>query len=163
MAAWHDVCTTAPELAAKVQARFEAHGLGFLATLRADGAPRISGLEPAFLLDELWLAMMPDSRKAADLRRDGRFALHSASADKAVEAGDAKVSGFAEEVTDAATIDAFSAALVAATGLEAPGEAGQIGLFRADVRELSFLIPAVDHLDIDIWREGAAPRTVQRY
>ena len=46
--------------------------------LRADGAPRLTGLEVHFGEGELWLAMMPDSRKADDLRRDPRFSVHSA-------------------------------------------------------------------------------------
>jgi hypothetical protein len=55
--------------------RFEATGLGLLATLRADGSPRVSGLEPLFALGELWFGMMPESRKALDLLRDPRFAI----------------------------------------------------------------------------------------
>ncbi len=65
---WRDVLTDAPDLAQLVQARFEATGLAFMATLRTDGSPRISGIEPTFLLDELWLGMMPGSLKAAEPR-----------------------------------------------------------------------------------------------
>src|SRR4051812_49049254 len=84
MATWTDIEADAPELAATVRARFEAHGMGLLATLRRDGSPRISGIEPLFALGELWMGMMPGSRKAADVVRDPRFALHSATTDKDV-------------------------------------------------------------------------------
>src|ERR671935_3336335 len=104
MAAWRDVASAAPELAALVRARFEATGLGLLATLRRDGSPRISGIEPLFTADDLWLGMMPGSRKAADLLRDPRFALHSATTDKQVTHGDAKINGRAVVVEDEATI-----------------------------------------------------------
>src|SRR4051812_42460346 len=67
MPTWTEVTTAAPELAAVVQDRFAAHGLALLATLRRDGAPRISGIEPLFALDEVWLGMMDHSRKAEDL------------------------------------------------------------------------------------------------
>src|ERR687886_2491054 len=103
MPAWKDVASAAPELAALVRARFEATGLGLLATLRRDGSPRISGIEPLFTDDELWLGMMPDSRKATDLVRDARFALHSATVDKQVTQGDAKIGGRAVLVEDEPT------------------------------------------------------------
>src|ERR687883_1376464 len=100
MADWSTVSAQVPELAARVRARFEATGLGLLATLRRDGSPRISGIEPLFTDDELWLGMMPDSRKATDLLRDPRFALHSATVDKQVTEGDARLSGEAVLVED---------------------------------------------------------------
>src|SRR5439155_4237521 len=97
MTTWNEALTAAPTLAAAVRERFEATGLGFLATLRADGSPRMSGIEPSFWDGELWLGMMWESRKANDLRRDGRMCVHAASIDKQVEAGDARVSGRAVE------------------------------------------------------------------
>ena len=36
-------------------------------------------------------------------------------------------------------------------------------LFRVDVKELSTLRPNVDHLMIESWREGEAPKSVKRY
>lgn len=97
---WQGVETAVPALAEKVRARFEAHGLALLATLRAGGAPRISGIETLFGEGDLWLGMMPGSVKARDLLRDPRLALHSATTDKNVEAGDAKLSGVALAVED---------------------------------------------------------------
>src|SRR5438105_6347285 len=113
MPSWSEVVSAAPELAATVQARFDAYGLALLATLRRDGSPRISGIEPLFALGELWLGMMQDSRKAADLLRDPRFALHSATTDKQVTAGDAKISGRAVIVDEDATIAGFREAFAA--------------------------------------------------
>ena len=83
MASWNDVTTEAPELAKRVQSRFAANKEVVLATLRKDGSPRISGIETMFVLDELWLGMMPESLKALDLQRDPRLALHSAPQDMA--------------------------------------------------------------------------------
>src|SRR3954447_26094731 len=98
---WNETEEAAPELAAAVRGRFEAHGLGLLATLRRDGSPRISGIEPLFASGELWLGMMPASRKSADLLRDPRLALHSATVDKDVADGDAKIFGRAEAIGEA--------------------------------------------------------------
>ena len=160
MPSWSNVVAAAPDLAAEVQARFDAHGLGLLATLRRDGSPRISGIEPLFWDGELWLGMMPDSRKVDDLLHDPRFALHCATTDKQVTAGDAKLSGCAVPVRDAADKARYSSAFKDQTGYE-PG-AGPFALFKADVLELSMLRPAGDHPDIAYWRAGGKVQRVER-
>src|SRR5207249_1624220 len=115
---WDDAAEAAPELAGAVRARFTATGLGFLATLRADGAPRISGVEPSFWSGELWLGMMDGSRKARDLQRDPRFSLHAASIDKKVVGGDGRVSGLAVEVLDEAVKRSMGEAFAAETDFD---------------------------------------------
>lgn len=160
MATWSDVTAAAPDLADKVKARFEATGLAFLATLRRDGSPRITGVEPAFWDGDVWLGMMDRSLKALDLQRDPRLALHAATADKDVKEGDAKLAGRAVEVDDAGKarfLDAFRE-----EGTEPPPPGG-FSLFRVEVAEVSFLRPAGDHLSIEIWTEGGGARTVARY
>ena len=96
--AWRDVEQAEPEFAQRVRALFDAHRHKTLATLRADGSPRISGIETVFEDGELVFGSMPNARKGADLRRDPRFALHSATVDpvEGAEAqwpGEAKISG----------------------------------------------------------------------
>ena len=98
MTAWQDFERAAPEFAQRVQAMFDAHRHKTIATLRADGSPRISGIEAVFEDGELVFGSMPKARKGADLRRDPRFALHSATVDpiEGAEAqwpGEAKISG----------------------------------------------------------------------
>jgi pyridoxamine 5'-phosphate oxidase-like protein len=98
MAVWQDVEQAEPEFARRVRALFDAHKHKTIATLRADGSPRISGIESAFEDGDLVFGSMPSSRKGADLRRDPRFALHSATVDpvegsEALWPGEAKISG----------------------------------------------------------------------
>jgi hypothetical protein len=76
MAAWRDVQQAEPEFAARVRRLFDAGRHKTIATLRADGSPRISGTECEFADGELRFGSMPGARKGADLRRDPRFALH---------------------------------------------------------------------------------------
>lgn len=159
MASWTDVSAAAPDLAERARARFEAHGLALLATLRRDGSPRISGIEVTWWNGELWLGMMPGSSKVADLHRDPRLALHAATADKDVKDGDAKLSGRAVEVDD----DATKAGMMAAAFGEGGGPPGPFHLFRVDVTDLSFLRGAGDHLVIDVWKEGTGAWSVDRY
>ena len=157
MASWAEIEAAAAELAARARASFDAHKHKVLATLRRDGSPRISGIEATIADGELWLGMMPGSRKALDLRRDPRLALHSASDDPpddpATWAGDAKLSGRAVEVDDPALLERLGA-----------GDQADAHLFRVDITELvhTRVGDPADHLVIDLWREGAGLRTMRR-
>jgi hypothetical protein len=155
VASWSEFATQAPDLAAVIEGRFGAHIHSVLATLRHDGSPRLSGLETHFSEGALWLAMTPDARKAADLRRDPRFALHSAPEAELVD-GDAKVNGRVVEVTDEATIVRFMGALP-----QPPPPSG-VGLFRADITDASLTRVQGDELVIDFWRDGEPPRQTRR-
>lgn len=159
MTSWSTVTTAAPDLAKAVQSRFEAHGLGYLATLRRDGFPRISGIEPLFA-DEVWLGMMPQSRKALDLLRDPRLTLHAANVDKELRDGDAKLTGLAVVVDDDDARTRARADFEAHTGQAPPP--GPMHLFRIDVREIVFVRPVVDRLVIDSWTEARGLRRVER-
>jgi len=117
MVSWRDVERAEPEFAGRVQGLFDAHRHKTLATLRSDGSPRISGIEAAFEDGELVFGSMPDARKGTDLRRDPRFAMHSATVDpvEGAEAqwpGEAKISGRASAagpITEASDGDRFRA------------------------------------------------------
>jgi len=73
---WSEVEQAEPEFAARVRMLFDGGRHKTIATLRIDGAPRISGIECEFEGGELRFGSMPDARKADDLERDPRFALH---------------------------------------------------------------------------------------
>jgi hypothetical protein len=101
--AWRDVERAEPDFAQRVQGLFDAHRHKTIASLRADGSPRISGIEVTFEDGELVFGSMANARKGADLVRDPRFALHSATVDpvEGAEAnwpGEAKISGRAIKV-----------------------------------------------------------------
>jgi hypothetical protein len=98
MTTWQDFESAAPEFAQSVRSLFDAHRHKTIATLRADGSPRISGIEAVFENGELVFGSMPNARKGADLRRDPRFALHGATIDpidgsEAQWPGEVKISG----------------------------------------------------------------------
>jgi Pyridoxamine 5'-phosphate oxidase len=159
MATWSEIEASAPELAGRARAAFDAHKHKVLATLRRDGSPRISGIEADFADGQLWLGMMPGSRKALDLRRDPRLALHSPSVDPPTDdpgswAGDAKLSGRAVEVDDPAVLERMGAG----------DQAGEAHLFRVDIAELvhTRVGEPADHLVIELWREGQGLRTMRR-
>lgn len=77
MPTWESFLRAEPEFAGRVRRLFDAGRHKTIATLRADGAPRISGIECEFADGDLRFGSMTGARKGADLRRDPRFALHS--------------------------------------------------------------------------------------
>ena len=96
---WCDFRQAEPGLAGAVQERFESHRHAVMATLRRDGAPRLSGMEAPIRDGHLWLAMDTVSRKTDDLRRDPRFSMHSAPDREELSLGDARVEGRALPAT----------------------------------------------------------------
>ena len=150
MTTWRDVQAAEPEFADRVQALFDAHKHKTIATVRADGSPRISGIETTFEDGELTFGSMPNARKGADLRRDPRFALHSATVDpvegqEAQWPGEAKIAGRAIH-----------------SGTITDGPDGD--LFHADITEvvLTHLNDAATLLVIEWWTPTHGLRTVER-
>lgn len=146
MATWAQVEALEPELAARAKAFFTAHKHHTIATLRKDGAPRISGTECEFVGGELQWGAMWRSMKALDLLRDPRFALHSASVDPPEWPGDAKVAGSAR----AETVESE--------------EHGRYHLFRADITELVVvgLNPERTKMVVESWHQGRGRNRTER-
>ena len=76
-AGWPEMELGAPEIARLGMARLNAARVALLGTLCCDGSPRISPVEPCFAAGQLLVGAMAWSAKAADLRRDPRYVLHS--------------------------------------------------------------------------------------
>jgi len=76
VAAWSEVESAEPEFATRVRGLFDAGRHKTIATVRADGSPRISGVECEFVDGDLQFGSMSEARKGADLERDPRVALH---------------------------------------------------------------------------------------
>src|SRR4051794_9873364 len=98
MATWGGFEAAEPELAAQVRRLFDAGRHKTIATLRADGSPRISGIECELADGQLRFGSMAHSRKGDDLRRDPRFALHGPTfhpveGEEATWPGEAKIAG----------------------------------------------------------------------
>ena len=149
MATWERFEKEAPELARVVRARFEAAETHVLATLRKDGSPRVSGSEVDFRGPDLSFGSMLGARKAHDLQRDGRCAIHAHPSGD----GDAKVAGVALEVVDPGEKRDYT------TGGEPPGD---FHAFRLDLTEAVLTAVENDELVIRVWRPGCAVETLRR-
>lgn len=155
MTTWTQFEQAAPELAAKVWALFAAGRHKTLATVRADGSPRISGIECEIADGELSFGSMTGSRKGADLVRDPRFAIHSPTSHP-VEGkesewpGEAKIAGRARQVGS-----------VPGDGADAQPDGI---LFAADIGEvvITHLDPEATKLVIELWTPDRGRRTFER-
>ncbi|HET9898219.1 MAG TPA: pyridoxamine 5'-phosphate oxidase family protein [Streptosporangiaceae bacterium] len=155
MAAWGDVELAEPEFAARVRRLFDAGRHKTIATLRADGSPRISGIECEFADGELRFGSMPGARKGADLRRDPRFALHGPAFHPLAGAeaqwpGEAKIAGRAVAVVPA--------------GGGPNGDGSDGDLFVADISEvvITRLNSAATILVVESWTQQGGLHVVER-
>ena len=146
MASWAEFAAEAPDLAGRVKASLRGGKHLTLATLRADGGPRISGTEIELADGELFIGSMANARKALDLLRDPRVAIHGPNVDPPEDpsawAGEAKLAGRAEAV---------------------PTEDGS-HRFRIEVEEVVFthLNQAGNRLVVESWHPGRGVEVVER-
>jgi hypothetical protein len=161
MTTWLEFTEQAPRIAAVFTRRHAATGnLCLLATLRSDGYPRISPIEPRILEDQLWIVGMPRTTKFRDLARDPRFCLHTATVDAYVSDGDAKLWGVVHDVQDEELQQRFATALFKEAGMDLRGQDFD-HLYSADLIGAS-AIEADGGLAITIWRPGEPERVVRK-
>jgi hypothetical protein len=155
--AWRAFEQAEPEFAARVKALFGAGRHKTIATLRADGSPRISGIECEFVDGELQFGSMTAAVKGADLRRDPRFALHGPT----FHPGEGKEGDWPGEAKVAGR--ALPAGPVrSAEPSEAPAPEGE--MFVADVHEvvITGLNPEGTKLVVESWTPERGRRRVER-
>ncbi|WP_428962733.1 pyridoxamine 5'-phosphate oxidase family protein [Micromonospora fluostatini] len=150
MASWSDFAADEPRLADGIRLLMQQYGPGFgyLATVRADGGPRVHPVSPV-ITDEGLFCFVIDSPKRRDLERDGRYALHSFPPEDSDD--EAYVAGHARPVTDRARV-----ARLAEIGRAAPAVDWRLFEFSVDVAMLT-------RRDFGLDVPGEAPRrpTVQ--
>jgi Pyridoxamine 5'-phosphate oxidase len=110
MASWSEFAAAAPRLASAVRDLVHQYGpgLAYLATVRADGGPRVHPVSPVIRDDGLYCFVM-NSPKRGDLERDGRYALHAFPPEDSND--EAYLSGRARLVTDRALVRRLARAL----------------------------------------------------
>lgn len=146
MVSWHEVAAAAPEFASRVQTALIRGKHLTMATLRKDGSPRISGTEVELSDGELYIGSMPRARKALDLIRDPRIAIHGATQDPPDDPkdwpGEAKLAGRAVEVPH-----------------DDPSHR-----FRIDIHEvvLTHLNAVGDRLVVESWHPGRGVEVLER-
>jgi hypothetical protein len=117
---WPEMQSGQPRLAALGRQRLLEPGVVLVATIRGDGTPRISPVEPLVMDGDLWLSMMWQSRKAADLLRDPRVLVHSVITGRDGSEGEFKIRGIAAAVQDPAVQARYAREVAGPPGVE-PG------------------------------------------
>ena len=153
--AWKAFEQAEPDFAGRVRRLFDAGRHKTIATVRADGSPRISGIECEFADGDLRFGSMPEARKGADLRRDPRFALHGPTFHP--EAG--KESDWPGEAKIAGRAVLAGPVTSGEEGGEADGE-----MFVADIAEvvLTGLNVEATKLVVESWTPERGLRRVER-
>lgn len=96
---WQNFANAAPELAAFGEKRFKA-APAYLATVRANGMPRVHPVTPIIAEGHLLLFMEPTSPKGHDLQRGSGYALHCTVADDGGGEGEFYLVGHASLTED---------------------------------------------------------------
>jgi hypothetical protein len=106
MITWTEFQRHQPALAEAGRAQFYQHGLGlgFLATVRRDGGPRVHPVCPVISAAGLHVLILPGPKRG-DLRRDNRYSLHSEMVPPPRQDDGFAVSGTAAEIADTATAE----------------------------------------------------------
>jgi pyridoxamine 5'-phosphate oxidase-like protein len=167
MATWTEFAEESPDLAALAERRLVATELMMLGTLRADGYPRISPVEP--VVDEgklvvhdgyLYFGSMGGSTKALDLRRDPRCSLHTATADKSVSEGDVKFWGLGKELVDDAELERFADETERRMGWRPA--TGKFHVFLVDLLGVSSVRVKGDVMVVTTWKPGGGTQVVEK-
>ena len=152
---WDEFEAACPELAGLVRQRFEQEQIFLLGTLRADGTPRISGVECDFAGTDLMTSMIWQSAKARDLLRDQRMTIHSLVPDKAHESenqGDIKLYGRAIEIIDADVKRLYEGAIEKRINWRPPEP---YHCFAFDIEHAAMVRFGEEGRHVWVWRAGA--------
>lgn len=128
---WQEFERSQPRLAAAGSQRLLDRGVVLVGTVRGDGTPRVSPVEPFLLDGSLWLSMMWSSTKARDLLRDPRILVHSVITGRDGGEGEFKVRGMARAEHDRGVQARYAAAVSEALGWKP--EPGRFHLFAVDI------------------------------
>jgi hypothetical protein len=152
---WRDFATAVPDLATLGEERLRGRELCLVGTLRRNGYPRISPVEPEFVEDDLMLGMMWRSPKALDLLRDPRLVVHSVVSDRNGTEGDFKLYGRAVAVEEPERRADYRATIKARIDWE-PDEPNY-HLFAVEVEAAGFVVFGDDRYGL-AWNPGRGLR-----
>ena len=142
---WRDLEAAAPEIARLGKERLDQTRVALLGTLRKDGSPRISPVEPFLTQGHLLFGAMSWSMKTRDLRRDPRCVLHSAVSDPDSGEGELKLYGRATKVDDRLRDGAREAWWVGR-----PGEAASV--FSLEIEQATFISWDLERSEMSVRR-----------
>jgi hypothetical protein len=134
---WNELERRQPRLAATARERLVDPGVLLVVSLRKDGTPRLSPVEPYLLDGRLLLSMLWGSQKARDLHRDPRLLVHGIVTGPDGGAGELKIRGRAVVMSDRELQEHYAEAVARDLGWSP--EPGRFHLFEVDVEHVAFV------------------------
>jgi hypothetical protein len=134
---WLDFEHAQARMARLGQERLIGPGVVLVATIRHDGTPRLSPVEPLLLEGDLWLSMMWQSTKARDLLRDPRILVHSVITRRDGAEGEFKIRGTARTEHDPAVQRRYAGTVAGSLGWNP--QPGRFHLFAVDISQVAFI------------------------
>ena len=148
---WSEIERHQPGLAELARKRLLDPGVVLVVTIRRDGTPRLSPVEPFVMDGALWLSMMWQSKKATDLLRDPRILVHSVITNRDGSEGEVKIRGIARAENDAAVQRRYAAEIVQSFGWDP--QVGLFHLFEVSAEHLTYIRydPVTEHQHVAMW------------
>lgn len=158
---WAAFEEAAPELAQLGRKIVERDQVVLVGTIRRDGSPRISPVEPDIANGRLYLGMMWQSYKALDLQRDPRCTVHSLVKDRLGTGGELKLHGRAIEIADLDERALYRQVIYERIGWKP--EEPEFHLFAFDIVSGGSFIYEKEYRLVTIWRQGEAAWKYREY
>ena len=134
---WSELERRQPRLAGLGRQRLLDPGVVLIGTIRRDGTPRLSPVEPWIMDGALWLSMMWRSRKATDLLRDPRILVHNAVSNRDGQEGEFKLRGSARDETEVGVHRRYAAEVAESLGWNPVP--GRFHLFEVEFSDVSYV------------------------
>jgi hypothetical protein len=163
MITWIEFSRQQPALADAGRRQFYQFGIGlaFLGTVRPDGAPRVHPVCPVISDAGLHLLIVAGPKRQ-DLRRDGRYALHSEACPPPRQDDGFALAGQVREVTDAAVRQVVRARVLAERDGTVWPSFGEDVIFELGIERALLTLTTADGpfpAGPTSWKDGDGPGT----
>jgi hypothetical protein len=146
---WLAFAAGAPEMAELAKEQFAQSGMALIGTIRSDGSPRISCVEPCILDGALYLGMMWQSRKALDLLSDPRLVIHNAICSNTGDERELSLRGRAQDIHDPQVRLQYVEAVERTSWTGA-----DFHLFAVDIESAALVTYGNGEQSVEVWPQG---------
>jgi hypothetical protein len=147
---WQAFAAAAPDLAEVAREQFAPGRVALVGTIRADGSPRISSVEPHIMEGEVYVGMMWQSRKALDVLRDPRLLLRNAVCTSSGDEVELSLRGRATEIHDPAVRRRYVAAVAERIAWQEP----HFHLFAVQIESAALVRYGHGQQAVKLWPQG---------
>jgi hypothetical protein len=149
---WRAFESAEPEMASFCRNELAKTGIMLIGTIRRDGSPRISCIEPFIVDDTLYLGMMWLSVKAVDLQRDPRTVLRNAICSSTGDEREISLRGRATEIRDPPMRARYLEAVAGKIDWREP----RFHLFSVEIESAALIEYGRGEQSVRLWPQGTA-------